>query len=105
MSDLFDYAPPPLDFDGETYEPPRDQVRLTGQALRVWKVMQDGKWRTLPQISVACFHLGRRDSEAAISARLRDFRKERFGGHVVEREHINDGLWRYRLIVTEETGR
>jgi hypothetical protein len=37
--------------------------------------------------------------EASISARLRDFRKEQFGKHVVERRRRSQGQWEYRLIV------
>ena len=97
--DLFAYAETPLKFDGETYEPAHDRVRLTGQSLRVWRVMKDGKWRTLSEIAAGT---DRGDSEAAVSARLRDFRKERFGGHTVERRSrgIRDkGLFEYRLLI------
>ena len=83
----------PLRFDGRTLGP-GDEDRLTGQALRVWRVMRDGEWRSLADIKIAC---GGHDSEAAISARLRDFRKPRFGGHVVERKHLGNGLWVYRV--------
>jgi len=92
-------APPPEKaFGGSTYDPKRDHARLTGQWLRVWDVMKDGRWRTLHDISLSIEGLA---SEAAISARLRDFRKARFGGHTVERLYIDGGLWEYRLIVRE----
>lgn len=85
-----------MEFDGVTYEAEHDRKRLTGLALRVFTLMSDGSWRTLSQI---------RDvvggSEAGISARLRDFRKPRFGGHTVERERQENpawGLYRYQLI-------
>ena len=83
-----------LDHDGATYSQPRDQVRLNAQTQRVFDVMRDGEWRTLDRIS---FVTG--DPEASVSARLRDLRKERFGGHTVDREHVEGGLWRYRLTV------
>ncbi len=83
-------------FDGETYEHARDCVRLTGQLLRVWDVMSDGKFRTLAAISKETG-----DTEASISARLRDFRKQRFGSHEIEREHIVGGLYQYKLIVNK----
>ena len=50
MPDLFDYAETHLRFDGVTYEPQHDRIRLTKQALRVFNAMQDGQWRTLAQI-------------------------------------------------------
>jgi uncharacterized protein (DUF2132 family) len=86
---------PLFNFDGETYDQPRDQVRLSGQALRVWRVLEDGNWHTLAGIK-----LKTGDPEASISARIRDFRKVRWGRNVVQAEHVKGGLWRYRL--TEE---
>ena len=79
-------------FDGETYDHARDQVRLGKQAYAVFNVMQDGRWRSLRQISDAAGC-----PEASASARLRDFRKERFGSHAVERENRGGGNWWYRL--------
>jgi hypothetical protein len=35
--------------------------------------------------------------EASVSARLRDLRKPRFGGHLVERRRVSGGLFEYRL--------
>lgn len=86
-----------LHFDGDTYKHERDGERLSGQYHRVFAFMRDGKWHTMAQIS-----LGTGDMSASISARLRDMRKERFGGHTVERRYIADGEWEYRLLVAEE---
>lgn len=80
-------------FDGSDYQPARDDVRLTGQLLRIWSVVCDGAWRTLDQIAAATG-----DPQASISAQLRHLRKPRFGAHKVEREHVKDGLYRYRVI-------
>jgi len=84
----------PAYFDGETYEPGIDQKRLTGQLLRVYALMSDGKWRTLSQISKEA-----QGSEASVSARLRDLRKERFGKHRIDRRRVTGGLYEYKLIV------
>ena len=81
------------DHDGETYDPDRDHVRLNAQTLRVWEVMKGGAWMTLKQISDATG-----DPEASISARLRDLRKAKFGGHTVERDCLGGGLHMYRVI-------
>lgn len=86
---LLDYKPP---FDGETYKHDRDFARLNGQLCRVKELMSDGKWRTLRDIADA---VG--GSEASVSARLRDLRKDKYGALSVEREYIENGLWRYRL--------
>lgn len=80
--------------DGATYEHARDAQRLNDQQQRVWDAMKDGAWRTLAQI-----HAMTGDPEASISARLRDFRKPRFGSHGVPRRHVGDGLFEYRLVI------
>ncbi len=83
-------------FNGADYIPERDDVRLTGQILRVWDVVNDNRWHTLKEISDKTG-----DPEASISAQLRHLRKPRFGGYIVEREYINDGLYRYRVLPKE----
>lgn len=83
-------------FDGPEYIPGRDQARLTSQICRVWNCMLDGEWRTLKEISES---IGA--PESSVSAQLRHLRKARFGSHEVEREHIKNGLFRYRVIPNE----
>lgn len=85
-----------MTFDGETYVAERDGSRLRAQLDRVQRLMADGVWRTLGEIAEATGDA----SDAAISARLRDLRKPRFGGFVVERRHRGDGgrgLYEYRV--------
>jgi hypothetical protein len=80
--------------DGKTYDHERDGRRLSKQHNRVFAAMKDGAWRTLGALSAATG-----DPEASVSARLRDLRKERFGGHGVDRRHAGNGLFEYRLIL------
>lgn len=80
-------------FDGATFQPERDGERLTRQLDRVKELMLDGQWRSLPQIAAL---VG--GSEAGVSARLRDLRKERNGGYTVSRRHIENGLHEYQVI-------
>ena len=90
-------------FDGESYNPSLDHIRLTGQLARVYNAMKDGRWRTLHHLSVLA-----KCPESSASARLRDMRKEKFGGYEVERKRdtVQAGLFLYRLIVeTEAQGR
>ncbi len=96
--------PPEKAFGGSTYDPKRDYVRLTGQLGRVFDVMRDGEWRTLSGIKLDIWRhfLKYADTEPAISARLRDLRKEAHGGHTVERKSLGGGLFAYRLIVRGE---
>lgn len=83
-----------MSFGGETYDAARDGLRLGEQLRGVFELMKDGEWRDL--IDVAN-HVGA--SQASASARLRDLRKEKFGGHTVERKYVRDGIWFYRVLV------
>jgi len=82
-------------FDGATYEAEFDYARLGKQMGRVAALMIDGNWRTLAEVAAVTS-----DPEASISARLRDLRKPKFGGHTVERRARGArelGLFEYRL--------
>jgi hypothetical protein len=85
-----------MHFDGETIEPELDQVRLGRQMQAVFDAIQDGQWHTLADLSETTGA-----PEASVSARLRDLRKESFGGHDVEHRRVDgvDGLWEYRLAM------
>jgi hypothetical protein len=94
--------PPHLYFDGITYEAEFDEHRLGIQHHAVWRVIQDGEWR-IPEevIATIVVHGGRQYATAAITARIRDFRKPRFGGWTVERRARGDrhhGLFEYRVL-------
>ena len=54
----------------------------------------DGDWHTLAEISEKTG-----DPEASVSARLRDFRKPKFGAFNVVREKMRDGLYQYKVFV------
>jgi len=88
-------------FDGKTYEPAYDFSRLNSQLARVFRLMADGRWRTLAEIRT----LIQAGSEAGISARLRDLRKKRFGENEIlsrRRGPAKRGLHEYRLILNKE---
>jgi hypothetical protein len=92
-------APGEIRFAGSDYDKNLDKKRLTGQLLRVFELMKDGRWRTLQEIADLTH-----DPAASVSAQLRHLRKEHFGGHVVnkrargERSH---GLFEYQLEVNK----
>ncbi len=82
--------------DGATFDRTLDLSRLNEQLRRVFELMKDGQWRTLSEIGAATG-----DMPQSVSARLRDFRKEKFGGLTVERRRrgqVSRGLWEYRLL-------
>jgi hypothetical protein len=83
--------------DGSTFNEERDGARIARQRRAVFALMSDGKTRTLDEIATATGY-----PEASISARLRDFRKKKYGEHTVEKAYLSHGLWLYRLIVREE---
>lgn len=87
-------------FDGETFDLGLDGIRLTSQLERVFWTMQDGEWLTY--FEIAEYHqktYGVTDSETGIAARIRDFRKERFGGYVVNSRRRSQGLWEFQLVL------
>jgi len=96
---LFDdiHVTPTPDFNGPVYDPKYDKERLTGQLRDIYQLMSDSGWRTLDEISHATGH-----PAASISAQLRHLRKNRFGGHTVEKRSRGDrerGLWEYQLLI------
>jgi len=82
--------------DGRTYNPEQDRRRLNRQALAVYGCLRDGAWWTLAQVAEVTGA-----PEASVSARIRDLRKPRFGGHIVDRRRVDGGLYAYRLAPKE----
>lgn len=82
-----------LHFDGFTYSPKHDGERLGKQLLAVRALLSTGRWFTLAELAEQAG-----GSEAGCSARIRDLRKNRFGGHVIERRRRTQGTWEYRLV-------
>lgn len=95
MKDLLGDVPFEPHYNGPEYVAPRDFDRLSAQTQRVFDLMKDQVWRTLDQIAI-----GTGDPVASISAQLRHLRKERFGGHTVNRRHLGSGLYEYQLVVS-----
>jgi len=88
--DLF--SPGPINGPEQTGD---DHARQSTQRLAVWALMRDGTWWTLADLTEA---IGT-GSEAGVSARIRDFRKPKYGGHTVDKRRVVDGggTWEYRL--------
>ena len=88
-----------LHFDGATFSYERDSSRLGDQMCAVLTLMADGQWRTLAGIASETGA-----PESSVSARLRDLRKPKFGGHTVNRQYIRRGLHGYQLVLNETVG-
>ena len=80
------------------------QINVSGQLGRVIAIMRDGKRRTLREIERECWsRYGRADTQAAISARLRQVHKYGYvkNAHI---EKINDkAVWWYFLTPMDGT--
>lgn len=91
-------------FGGETYNEQRDGERLTSQLDAVRHILSDGQVWTLYAIATqAELILGRRVSTPGVSARIRDLRKEKFGGLNIEKlspTTTAPGVWRYQMKET-----
>lgn len=74
-----------------------DYERLKTGMARVFQFMKGNDWKTLKEISNVT-----NVPEASASAHLRDFRKAKYGLHIVDRRIRGDrskGLWEYKLTV------
>ncbi len=91
LSDALTQAP---EFDGKTFNQRRDGRRLNGQLAAVHSILSgDYRWYGLRELATRCS-----GSEAGVSARIRDLRKPKFGGHIIQKRCVNNGLWEYRLL-------
>lgn len=79
-------------FDGATYQPRLDYERLSNQLERVKAATLDTGWWTVTALTLK---VG--GSETSVSARLRDLRKQKFGGYHVESRRVKGGVWHYRV--------
>jgi hypothetical protein len=84
--------------DGATYDHEQDGPRLFQQAADVWSAMHDGRWYSLQALHEMTGY-----PTQSISARIRDFRKKRFGAHIVDKKRhgLYRGTWFYRLVPNE----
>ncbi len=92
-----DFPDPVPHFDGKAYEAEFDYTRLSKAIRKTYECMKDGKWRTLAEVCEVT-----NGREASESARLRDFRKEKFGSHTVRkrrRGNPKNGLFEYKLVL------
>lgn len=81
------------DRDGYTYVPALDRFRLDTWAGRVYLHMATHEWVTEQEIA----DLWNAPPNCAITERIRDLRKPRFGRMTVAAERVKGGLWKYRL--------
>lgn len=63
------------------------------QRYEVWSCIRDQQWWTL-------YAIAERTGNPAqsVSARLRDFRKKRYGELIIERRYVRQGVFEYRWV-------
>jgi len=74
----------------------KEAYKAEGQNTRIKRLMDDGRWRTLAEISKRT-----KDPETSVSAQLRHLRKPQFGGFTIEKRRKNGGKtgpYEYRLV-------
>ncbi len=80
-------------------EKPSNSERLSKQHEAIRTVMLDGSWRTLENISEEVERRFKvKAPPASVSAQLRHLRKPAFGSYTVQKTHINNGLYLYRVM-------
>lgn len=85
-------------FDGATFDAELDGPRLGRQldGVRYMLLAHRGEFFTLGELQAMAG-----GSEAGISARIRDLRKPRNGGHDVQRRRRGGGVWEYGIAKGE----
>lgn len=91
-------TPKVYNFKGSDYIKELDHDRLSKQIERIYDLMKDGNYRTLFHIkNILELRYGTPFPESSISAQLRNLKKVRFGGYVLNKKRISGGLWEYQI--------
>lgn len=86
-------------FDGNTYDTARDFKRLSGQLEAVAHVLSNHEWTPLPElVAKVRMRVGGHVTDSGVTARVRDLRKVKFGGHIIAARSKGGGVWEYRLV-------
>lgn len=87
-------------FQGSDYSQEHDRDRLMSQLLVVKKIMADGEWHTIRELTRRTGFM-----DASISRYLRYLRAPKFGGHTIAKRVCGDrklGLYEYHLTTPQE---
>lgn len=74
----------------------RRERRLGEQLGTIFRVIRDGEWRTLAEIAEKTSY-----PAPSVSAQLRHLRKPHYGAFIVEKRHVRNGVFEYRLALDE----
>lgn len=78
-------------FEGATYDEILDYDRLSTQIEEVLNSMVDQEWHKMQDIAASI-----NAPEPSVSAQIRNLRKEKHGGYVIERRRVGN-TYEYRL--------
>lgn len=92
------YTVAPHEFGGQTYSHELDGGRLNRLMRAVWAIVREGGWWTPEEIADRLAEQGIPTGTASVTARLRDFRKDQFGGFQVDRRRRTKGTHEYRVL-------
>lgn len=81
-------------FDGRTYDHKRDHTRLRTALEAVHDCLRDGQRWTVYELRDGV-RLRTGKNHEAITARIRDLRKLKFGGHDIRKTHTGHGVYAY----------
>ena len=84
-------------FSGAAYEPARDEKRLTKQLDCIVAGTADSQWRTVERLAIELrrAYPAVKFPENSVSAQLRNLKKI---GYRLERRHVQNGLFEYRVF-------
>ena len=75
-----------------------DSVRLRSQQEAVLKLMLDGKWHNIPDLTRKVTQLlGKPCAQTSVSSKVRALRETRNGAYIVDRDRFSKGGWQFRL--------
>jgi hypothetical protein len=75
------------------------QPKLRKDLVAIKRAMNGKGWQTLWTIGSRVYELSQTHMEPqTVSARVRDLRKEQYGGHDVQRRYAGNGIYEYKLF-------
>jgi len=83
-------------FEGATYDEVLDKDRLLTQLDKIYEAIKDGNWYSLAQLASMTGA-----PEASVSAQLRNLRKQKHGGHIIDRRRVYN-FYEYSLVGQNE---
>lgn len=75
----------------------KERKKLNKGLQRVLDIMSDGEWWKMDEIAAQADM-----REGSVGSRIRELREPRHGGYTIERRHVGDRQYEFRLIVNKQ---